>query len=196
GERLFEQRRTCPMDDVISLLVRAEPPGGPYTKRELDVNFVTIVVAGNETTRSAMTIGMLALAQNPDQYAQLRERPELIPQAGAGMTRGSAPVWHCGRPATRDVELRGQTIRKGDKVVLWFSAANRDPEVFPDPHRFDVTRPPSRNVHASFGRGGPHFCLGAHIAALEIRVPMEELVPRASAIRLAGQPRRVRSTSA
>jgi cytochrome P450 len=196
GERLFEQRRPCPMDDVLSLLVRAEPEGGPYTKRELDVNFVTIVVAGNETTRSAMTIGMLALAQNPDQYALLRDRPELIPQAVDEMIRFSSPVWHFRRTATRDVELRGQTIRKGDKVVLWFSAANRDPEVFPDPHRFDVTRPPSKNVHAAFGRGGPHFCLGAHLAALEVRVLMEEWVPRVAAVEQAGPARRVRSNFA
>ena len=196
GEQLFEQRRACPMDDVISLLVRAEPQGGPYTKRELDVNFVTIVVAGNETTRSAMTIGMLALAQNPDQYALLRERPELIPQAVDEMIRFSSPVWHFRRTATRDVDLRGQTIRTGDKVVLWFSAANRDPDVFPDPHRFDVTRPPSKNVHASFGRGGPHFCLGAHLAALEVRVLLEEWVPRVAGMEQTGPARRVRSNFA
>jgi cytochrome P450 len=196
GEGLFEQRRACPMDDVISLLVRAEPQGGPYTKRELDVNFVTIVVAGNETTRSAMTNGLLALIENPDQYRLLREQPELIPQAVDEMIRFSSPVWHFRRTATRDVELRGQTIKKGDKVVVWFSAANRDPEVFPDPHRFDVTRPASRNVHAAFGRGGPHFCLGAHLAALEVRVLMEEWVPRVAGIEQAGPARRVRSNFA
>jgi cytochrome P450 len=196
GAGLFDERRRCPADDVVSLLANACPEGGPYTQRELDVNFVTLVVAGNETTRSAMANGMLALIESPEQYAMLRERRELLPQAVDEMIRFSSPVWHFRRTAMRDVELRGQTIRKGDKVVVWFASANRDPEVFPDPHRFDITRPPSRNLHAAFGRGGPHFCLGAHLAALEIRVLMEEFVPRVAAVRLAGPPRRVRSNFA
>jgi cytochrome P450 len=196
GSGLFEERRRCPADDVISLLANANPDGGPYTQRELDVNFVTLVVAGNETTRSAMANGMLALIENPDQYRLVREQPALIPQAVDEMIRISSPVWHFRRTATRDVELRGQTIRAGDKVVVWFASANRDPDVFPDPHRFDVTRPPSRNLHAAFGRGGPHFCIGAHLAALEVRVLMEEFVPRVASIELAGEPRRVRSNFA
>ena len=87
-------------------------------------------------------------------------------------------MWHFRRTATCDVELHGQTIRAGDKVVVWFAVGQPRPRVFPDPHRFDVTRPPSRNLHAAFGRGGPHFCLGAHLAALEVRVLLEEFVPR------------------
>jgi cytochrome P450 len=105
-------------------------------------------------------------------------------------------VWHFRRTATTDVELHGHTIHAGDKVVVWFASANYDPAVFPDPHRFDVTRPPSRNLHAAFGRGGPHFCLGAHLAALEVRVLLEEFVPRVQSIELAGLPRRVRSNFA
>ena len=196
GHDLFDARRREAQDDVMSLLVHASPDGGPYTQRELDVNFVTLVVAGNETTRSAMAHGMLALIDSPEQYALLREQPELIPQAVDEMIRVSSPVWHFRRTATCDVELHGQTIRAGDKVVVWFASANYDPAVFPDPHRFDVTRPPSRNLHAAFGRGGPHFCLGAHLAALEVRVLLEEFVPRVQSIELAGPPRRVRSNFA
>jgi cytochrome P450 len=109
------------------------------------------------------------------------------------MIRWSSPVWHFRRTATRDVELGGQRIRRGDKVVVWFASANRDAEVFEDPHRFDVTRPRSAAVHCAFGRGGPHFCLGAHLATLEVRVLLEELVPRVAALALAGPPRRARS---
>ena len=154
GHDLFDARRRQAQDDVMSLLVHASPDGGPYTQRELDVNFVTLVVAGNETTRSAMAHGMLALIEHPEQCALLRERPELIPQAVDEMIRVSSPVWHFRRTAMADVELRGQTIKAGDKVVVWFASANRDPDVFPDPHRFDVTRA-ARNLHAAFGRGGP-----------------------------------------
>jgi cytochrome P450 len=193
GRRLFDERRREPREDVISYLVNANPEGGPYTQHELEVNFVMIVVAGNETTRSAMAHGALEFCRNPDQWQLLRERRELIPNAVDEIVRHSAPVWHFRRTATRDVELGGRQIRAGDKVVVWFASANRDDAVYPDAHRFDVTRPPSKSTHCSFGRGGPHFCLGAHLANLEIRVLLEELVPRVAAIELAGEPRRVRS---
>ena len=197
GHDLFDARRREAQDDVMSLLVHASPDGGPYTQRELDVNFVTLVVAGNETTRSAMAHGMLALIDSPEQYALLREQPELIPQAVDEMIR--VVLAGVALPAHRDQRRRAARRRRstpGDKVVLWFASANYDPAVFPDPHRFDVTRPPSRNLHAAFGRGGPHFCLGAHLAALEVRVLLEEFVPRVQAIELAGPPRRVRSNFA
>jgi cytochrome P450 len=154
------------------------------------------VVAGNETTRSAMGQGMLAFCQNPDQWQLLRERPDLINGAADEMIRFASPVWHFRRTATRDVVLGGRQIRRGDKVVVWFASGNRDGVQFPDPHRFDVTRPPSKHTHCSFGRGGPHYCLGAHLATMEVRVLLEELVPRVAAVELTGEPRRVRSNFA
>jgi cytochrome P450 len=196
GRELFDKRRAEPQEDVISYLVNASPDGGPYTERELEINFVTMVVAGNETTRSAMGQGALAFCQNPDQWQLLRSRPELAQGAADEMIRYASPVWHFRRTATRDVELGGQQIRQGDKVVVWFASANRDPDVFGDPHRFDITRPPSKHLHCAFGRGGPHYCLGAHLATMEVRVLLEELIPRMAAIELAGEPRRVRSNFA
>jgi cytochrome P450 len=196
GRGLFEERRREPREDVITYLVRAEPDGEPYTQKELDVNFVTMVVAGNETTRSAMAQGVLQFCEHPDQWETLRGRPDLVPNATDEIIRHSSPVWHFRRTATRDVEMRGQTIRKGDKVVVWFTSANFDPDAFPDPERFDVTRPPSKARHASFGRGGPHFCLGAHLATLEVRVLLEEMLSRVARFELAGRPVRARSNFA
>jgi cytochrome P450 len=160
------------------------------------VNFVMMVVAGNETTRSAMARGIQAFCEHPDQWALLRSRPELLGGAVDEIVRYASPVWHFRRTATCDTELAGTAIRAGDKVVVWFGSANRDETVFPDPHRFDVTRPPSRNTHASFGRGGPHFCLGAHLATLEIRLLVEELLSRVERWELAGPVVRVRSNFA
>jgi cytochrome P450 len=196
GRALFDERRREPQQDVISYLVNASPEGGAYTQQELEINFVTMVVAGNETTRSAMANGMLAFCESPDQWQLLHERPELINGAADEMIRYASPVWHFRRTATRDVEMGGETIREGDKVVVWFGSGNRDDARFPDAHRFDVTRPPSKHTHCAFGRGGPHYCIGAHLATLEVRVLLEELVRRVETIELAGEPRRVRSNFA
>jgi cytochrome P450 len=196
GRALFDERRREPQEDVVSYLVNAEPEGGPYTQQELEINFVTMVVAGNETTRSAMGQGMLAFCKHPEQWQLLRDRPELINGAADEMIRYASPVWHFRRTATRDVELGGRQIRSGDKVVVWFGSANRDSEQFPDAHRFDVTRPPSKHTHCAFGRGGPHYCIGAHLATMEVRVLLEELVPRVRSVQLIGEPRRVRSNFA
>ncbi len=196
GRALFDERRREPREDVISYLVNASPDGGAYTQQELEINFVTMVVAGNETTRSAMANGILAFCENPDQWQLLLDQPELINAAADEMIRYASPVWHFRRTATRDVTLGGVTIREGDKVVVWFGSGNRDPSRFPDAHRFDVTRPPSKHTHCAFGRGGPHYCIGAHLATLEVRVLLEELVARVQSIELAGEPRRVRSNFA
>jgi cytochrome P450 len=196
GRGLFDERRTAPQADVVSFLVNAEPDGGRYTGRELETNFVTMVVAGNETTRSAMAQGMLAFCNDPQQWQKLRDNPSLIDAAADEMIRYASPVWHFRRTATRDVTLAGQRIHAGDKVVVWFASANRDESHFPHPDRFDVTRPPSKRTHCSFGRGGPHYCIGAHLATMEVRVLLEELVPRVASIELAGTPRRVRSNFA
>ena len=132
------------------------------------------MIAGNETTRHTISAGMLALMEHPEQLRLLQEEPERIPVAIEEILRWATPVLHFRRTATRDVELRGETIRAGDKVVTWYVSANRDEEVFADADRFDVTRQP--NDHVTFGPGGPHFCLGAHLARLEATILFEELL--------------------
>jgi cytochrome P450 len=191
GHALAQQRRREPGDDLVSKLVFAEIDGAPLTPREFDTMFLLLVVAGNETTRQALASGMLALIEHPDELERLRAEPALMPTAVDEIVRWATPVLHFRRTAMRDVELHGKLIRAGDKVVTWYVSANRDDAVFADPFRLDLGRRP--NEHVSFGRGGPHFCLGAHLAKLEIRVVLEELLPRLGSIELAGAPRRLRS---
>jgi cytochrome P450 len=134
---------------------------------------------------------MRYLIENPDQLALLKEQPELIPWAVEEFLRMASPVYHFRRTATRDTEINGQAIREGDKVVTWFAAGNRDPDVFPDPYRMDVTRTP--NEHMSFGRGGPHMCLGNALARLEIRIMFENLLPRINGMTAVGELDHLRS---
>lgn len=191
GHGIAEQRRTQPRDDIVSKLVHAEIDGERLTAREFDVMFLLLVVAGNETTRQAIAHGMLALMEHPEEFRRLRDDPSLMPTAVDEIIRWATPVLHFRRTATCDVELRGKTICEGDKVVTWYISANRDERVFDDPYRFDVGRRP--NDHVSFGRGGPHFCLGAHLAKLEVKVMFEELLPRLQSIEPAGPPERIRT---
>jgi cytochrome P450 len=190
ARRQRDDRLEQPTDDVISALTLAEREG-VLTERELLNYFAVLMIAGNETTRHTITAGMLALIQNPDQLQLLKDDPTLIADATEELLRWASPVMHFRRTATRDVVLRGQTIKEGDKVVTWYISANRDEEVFPDPYRFDVTRKP--NDHVTFGPGGPHFCLGAHLARLETKILFQELIPRLDAIELAGPIERIRS---
>jgi cytochrome P450 len=185
-----DQRREEPSDDVIQALVTAQREG-VLNEREFHNYFSLLMIAGNETTRHTISAGMLALMANPDQLHLLQEEPERIPVAVEEILRWATPVLHFRRTATRDVELRGQTIHAGDKVVTWYISANRDEEVFDDPDGFDVTRKP--NDHVTFGPGGPHFCLGAHLARLEATILFEELLPRMRSIELAGRAERIRS---
>jgi cytochrome P450 len=134
---------------------------------------------------------MLALMEHPEQLKLLQEEPERIPRATEEILRWATPVHHFRRTATQDVELRGAEIKRGDKVVTWYASANRDEEVFPEPYTFDVTRKP--NDHVTFGPGGPHFCLGAHLARLETKILFQELLPRLKSIELAGPVERIRS---
>ena len=175
----------------MTKLVEAEIDGERLTSREFDVMFLLLVVAGNETTRQAIAHGMQALMEHPEELERLRDDPALMPTAVDEIIRWATPVLHFRRTATRDVELRGRTIREGDKVVVWYISANRDELVFDDPYRFDVGRRP--NEHVSFGRGGPHFCLGAHLAKLEVKVMFEELLPRLASIEPAGPAERIRT---
>jgi cytochrome P450 len=153
--------------------------------------FLLLVVAGNETTRQAIAHGMQAFMDFPEELERLRADPGLMPTAVEEIIRWATPVLHFRRTATRDVELRGAQIKEGDKVVTWYASANFDERVFDDPLRFDIGRKP--NDHVSFGRGGPHFCLGAHLAKLEVRIMFEELLPRISSIEPAAPPRRMRT---
>jgi cytochrome P450 len=192
AHRIADERRTAPTDDLVSKLVNAEIDGERLTEREFDTMFLLLVVAGNETTRQAIAHGMLALTENRDQWRRLTDDPELVWTAGADeILRWSSPVLHFRRTATRDVEVGGQTIRAGDKIVIWYVSANFDEEVFADPLRFDVGRRP--NPHVTFGGGGPHFCLGAHLAKLEVQVMFDELLPRLADIELLGPPERMRT---
>ena len=193
GFQLAAERKGGDGIDLVSTLVNQMPEDGvPMSDRDFRNYFLLIVIAGNETTRHAISHTMKALIDNPDQLALLQAEPELIPGAVEEFLRWASPVYHFRRTATRDVEMHGRTIREGDKVVAWFASGNRDPRVFDDPYQFDVTR--TRVDHVTFGKGGPHFCLGNQLARLEIRLMFEELIPRIpSGMQLTGDVKLVRS---
>jgi cytochrome P450 len=193
GLELAGQRRGGNGDDLVSTLVNQVPRDGlPLDERDFRNYFLLLVVAGNETTRHALSHTIDVLLGHPDQLALLRDDPELIGPAVEEFLRWASPVYHFRRTATRDVDLHGRTIRAGDKVVVWFASANRDERVFDDPYRVDVLR--RRVDHLAFGKGGPHFCLGNQLARLELRVMLEELVPRLpTGLRRSGPLKRVRS---
>ena len=190
ADRQRDERLQEPTDDVIGALTTAQSEA-VLNEHEYHNYFSVLMIAGNETTRHTITSGMLALMQNPDQLALLKNDPSLISRATEEILRWATPVMHFRRTATRDVELGGELIRAGDKVVTWFISADRDEEIFPDPYRFDVRRTP--NDHVVFGPGGPHFCLGAHLARLETRILFQELLPRLKSIEPAGKTERLRS---
>jgi cytochrome P450 len=191
GRKLGAERRAHPRDDIVTKLVHAEIDGEPLTQREFDVYFLLLATAGNETTRHTITHGMLALIEHPEQLERLRREPDLHATASEEMLRWATPVHHFRRTATKDVQFGGKLIRRGDKVTTWFVSGNRDEDHFPDGDRFDVARAP--NPHMTFGPGGVHFCMGAHLARLEIRIAFEELLPRLRHVELAGKPERLRS---
>jgi cytochrome P450 len=192
GRELARKRKGGDGTDLISILVNKVPEDGqPLSASDFDNYFLLLVIAGNETTRHAISQSMLALIENQDQLKLLQEQPELIPGAVEEFLRWASPVYHFRRTATRDVELGGKQIKAGEKVVMWFASGNRDEAVFSDPYRFDVTR---TNVdHLTFGKGSPHVCLGNALARMEIRLMFTELIPRLASIELNGEVRRVRS---
>jgi cholest-4-en-3-one 26-monooxygenase len=177
--------------DILGTLLAAEVDGVRLSEREFDLFFLLLIVAGNETTRTAIAQGMLAFFEHPDQWDRLRGDRSLLPGAVEEILRWSTPILHFRRTATHDLELGGQVVRGGDKVVLWFVSANYDDDVFADPLRFDIGRDP--NPHVTFGAGGPHFCLGANLARLEIRVVFDTILDRLADLRPAGAPVRLRS---
>ena len=189
ADDLAERKRAEPADDVMTALVRAEVDGRGLTGPELHMFFFLLVIAGNDTVRSALPGGVLALLEHPEEYARLRAEPALLPAAVEEMLRWHPPVLTFRRTATRDLVLRGARIRAGDKVVVYHCSANHDERRFADPHRFDPDRAP--NDHLAFGQG-PHLCLGAHFARLQMRVFFTAFLQLPQA-RAAGEPRRLTS---
>ena len=190
-EAIIEERRNQPADDLVSVVAHAEVDGELLTNAELNGFCMTLLVAGNETTRNLITGGIEALAHWPHQMKRLVADPSLVPASVEEMLRWVTPVMNFARTATRDVEIDGQKIAAGDFLLMLYGSANRDEAVFgPTAVHFDVARNP--NPHVSFGFG-EHFCLGASLARLEARAVFDELVRRFSTVELAGEPERLRS---
>jgi cytochrome P450 len=188
---LIEQRRTDPREDVLTVLVNTEVDGQTLNNGEIFQMFLLLIIAGNETTRNAASGGMLALMNNPDQRHKLIDNPDIMPLAIEEMVRWTSPVMHFERWVTKDTEIRGQKIREGEEVAVWYGSANRDEDVFGDTgDTFIVDRKP--NEHIAFGKG-EHFCLGANLARFELRVLFEELIRRMPVMELAKEPERLRS---
>jgi len=191
AEQLAAERQLAPGQDLVSVLLSGEVEGEKLDQLELDLFFLLLVVAGNETTRNLMSGAMTAFFDHPDQWERLRRDRALLPGAIEEMLRYVTPVMHFRRTATGDTELGGQKIQEGDKVVFWHTSANRDERIFADPDDFDVARTP--NNHMAFGGGGPHFCLGANLARMEITVMFDRLLERLPDIRLDGDVKRLQS---
>ena len=186
GDDLARQRRGKDGTDLISKLVNTVPSDGiALTERDFHTNFLLLVVAGNETTRHTISHTMSNLIANPDQLRFLQENPDKIEWAVEEFLRYASPVYHFRRTATKDVELNGVHVKAGQKVVPWFASGNRDESVFKDPNKMDVTRNP--NEHMTFGRGGPHMCLGNALARIELKIMFEDLIQRVDSVEFAGE---------
>lgn len=188
--KLIDERRRNPGNDLISAFTLGDIDGTKLTDLEILFNSFLLIIGGQETTRNATSGGMLALINNPAQRIKLRNDPSILPTAIEEFLRWTTPVTHILRTARQDTELRGQKIREGDKVVVWNASANRDEEVFRAADSFDVMRTP--NDHLAFGHG-EHFCVGSHLARLELRVMVEQVMKRMPDLELAGPPERLRS---
>ncbi len=188
---LFAEKKANPHEDLMSVLTEVEVEGEKLSELELELFFLLLTVAGNETTRNLMSGAMHAFFQNPDQWQKLRADRSLLPSAIEEMLRFVTPVMNFRRQTTGPVELRGQKIDEDQKVVFFHCSANRDEEVFENPDSFDITRSP--NPHMAFGAGGPHFCLGANLARMEIRVMYQHLLDRVPDIHQDGDVQRLQS---
>jgi len=191
AQSLGREKRANPQDDVWTILstVEVETDEGECTalsQIELDMFFLLLVVAGSETTRNAVSHGLVALLDHPEQLEQLRREPGALPLAVEEILRWSSPVAYFARRATRDTEIRGVPIARGERVSMWYPSANRDEDVFDKAFRFDIGRSP--NPHVTFGGGGVHFCLGANLARRELTTLLEVLLERTRHIELAGTP--------
>ncbi|HUA04475.1 MAG TPA: cytochrome P450 [Solirubrobacteraceae bacterium] len=189
--RLIAERRERPTDDLTSVLVHAEVEGERLNEQEIVMGFFLLMAAGNDSTKATYCSGMRAILEQPEQRRLLLDDPSLIPGAVEESLRMFPAFAHFARTATRDAELAGQTIRKGEKVVMWYVSSNREESRYGDPDRFDVRRNPE---HQAFGAGGRHFCLGTALARLELRMLFEETLARYPAMELAGEPTWVLST--
>jgi len=187
----IERQKAAGADSLVTTLAAAEVDGETLTDIEILVFFALLVFAGNDTTRNTLSAGMLALLEHPDQLDLLRREPERITGAVEEILRWTTVVEYFCRTAKTDAEVAGCPVAGGEKVMLWYASGSRDPELNDDPHRFDVTRPEPR--HMAFGGGGRHFCLGAGLARLELRVALEEILARTASIEPAGTPARLRS---
>jgi cytochrome P450 len=191
--RLAQEKRANPADDMSSALLQSEIEGRKLSDFEFVQYFILLVDAGGDTTRNLVGAGMHALFEHLGEHRRLMsDLDRYLPTAIEEMLRFTSPVVYMRRTATRDAELGGKPIAAGDKVVMFYGSANRDESVFDDPDRFDVGRTP--NEHVAFGGGGPHFCLGAHLARLEIEILLREMLTRMPDVRPAGEPEWLRST--
>ncbi|RFU21907.1 cytochrome P450 [Geodermatophilus marinus] len=191
-ERLAAERLEQPREDLTTALVTTEVDGEKLSHQEIASFFILLLVAGNETTRNALSQGLLALAEHPDQRARWAADPGLDRTAVEEVVRWVSPVTWMRRTATRDGELNGHRFSAGDKFLLFYAAANRDPEAFRDPQVFDVGRDP--NPHVGFGSKGPHFCLGAHLARRELAVAFRAMFDQLPDLEVTGPPDRLRSS--
>ena len=191
GYQLLEKHRANPSDTLIDMLISGTVDGEQLTDDEFSQFFLLLLVAGNETTRTVIANGMRLLIEHPDQYQILMNDLSLIPNAVEEFLRLEPAVMVFRRTAMDDLELGGNHIKKGDKVMMYYTSANRDEDVFDEPQKFDVTRSNAKE-HRAFGIG-EHFCLGSHLARLELTVMFEELLPRMRNPRFAEQPQRLRS---
>ncbi len=189
--RLIAERRERPTDDLTSLLVHAEVDGQKLDEQEIVMGFFLLMAAGNDSTKATYCSGMRAILEDPEQRRLLLEDPSLIPSAVEESLRMFPAFAHFARTATRDAELAGQTIRTGQKVVMWYVSSNREESRYVDADRFELRRNPE---HQAFGAGGRHFCLGTALARLELRILFEETLARYPKMELAGEPTWVLST--
>ncbi|MFB8005560.1 cytochrome P450 [Nocardia sp. NPDC056000] len=183
GTRLLAAKKRDPADDLMSLAATATIDGAPLSDMEQAMLFSLLIAAGSETTRNSVALGMAALIERPELWRALQRDRTLLDGAVEEILRWASSTPYNRRTATRDHELHGQRIRAGDKITLWWASANRDAAVFADPHRFDITRKP--NPHLAFGRGG-HFCLGAALARMEMRVVFTALLDQVDGVELTG----------
>jgi methyl-branched lipid omega-hydroxylase len=188
AQALGEDRRAKPQNDITSVMMAAEVDGDQLTPQEFGSFFILLVVAGNETTRNAISHGMKALTDFPDQRELLFSNYEAHSKtAMEEIVRYATPVIHFRRTATEDATIAGQDIKAGEKVVMFYNSGNRDERVFEDPFAFDITRP-MQPVQIGFGAGGPHFCLGANLARREMSVMFDEIRRRLPSLRITGEP--------
>jgi cholest-4-en-3-one 26-monooxygenase len=186
ADAMCAQRADEPRDDLMSVLLNAEVDGERLTQLQISVFFMLLQNAGSETTRNLITTGTLTLLERPDELAQLRDDPELLPVAIEELLRHATPVMSFTRQATRDTEVGGQAIAAGDHVLMVYASANRDALAFDTPDDIDIRRDP--NDHVAFGAGGPHFCLGSHLARLEAKLMFEAILTRFEGLEVAADP--------